>query len=244
MAEMKTLGHRALAELRSNPEKMGVVIFSRPYNGLVEEANMGIPRKLASRGILVIPFDFLPFDNEKPKRHMYWGMGQMILKAARFVKKRPQLFGVFVTNFSCGPDSLLVSSFRSIMGKKPSLTLELDSHTADAGINTRIEAFVDIVSAFRQLVRHQKIDMTEHPFRIARTSFVHGRVTIATTAGENVPLSDPRVTVLMPSMGRLGAEAVTAVFNGLGINAIAHPPADEAILKLGGAIPPARNACR
>ena len=233
MAEMKTLGQQALTGLESNPEKMGVVIFSRPYNGLVEEANMGIPRKLASRGILVIPFDFLPFDHEKPKRHMYWGMGQMILKAARFVKKHPQLFGVYITNFSCGPDSFLVSYFRSIMGKKPSLTLELDSHTADAGIDTRIEAFVDIVSAFRQLVRHRKIDMTEHPFRAARTSLVYGRTTVVTTAGENVPLSDPRVTVLLPSMGRLSTEAIAAVFNGLGINAIALPPADEAILKLG-----------
>ena len=233
MAEMKTLGQQALAELESNPEKMGVVIFSRSYNGLVEEANMGIPRKLASRGILVMPFDFLPFDHEKPKRHMYWGTGQMILKAARFVKKHPQLFGVFVTNFSCGPDSFLVSYFRSIMGKKPSLTLELDSHTADAGIDTRIEAFVDIVSAFRHLVRHQQIDMTEHPSRAVRTSLVDGRASVVTAAGEIVPLSDPRVTVLLPSMGRLASEAVAAVFNGLGINAIAHPPADEAILKLG-----------
>jgi len=233
MTEMKTLGQQALAELELNPEKMGVVIFSRSYNGLVEEANMGIPRKLASRGILVIPFDFLPFDGEKHKRHMYWGMGQMILKAARFVKMHPQLFGVFVTNFSCGPDSFLVGYFRSIMGKKPSLTLELDSHTADAGIDTRIEAFVDIVSAFRQLVRHQKIDLAEHAFRTAQISLVNGSATVVTTAGENIPLSDPRVTLLLPSMGKLASEALAAVFNGLGINAIAHPPADESILKLG-----------
>lgn len=233
MAEMKFLGQQALTELESNPDKISVVLFSRPYNGLVEEANMGIPRKLASRGILVIPFDFLPFDHEKPKRHMYWGMGQMILKAARFVKKHPQLFGVFITNFSCGPDSFLVSYFRWIMGKKPSLTLELDSHTADAGIDTRIEAFVDIVSAFRQLVRHRNIDMTEHPFRAARTSLINGQASVLTTSGENIPLSDPRVTVLLPSMGRMGSQAIATVFNGLGINAIAHPPADEAILKLG-----------
>jgi predicted nucleotide-binding protein (sugar kinase/HSP70/actin superfamily) len=194
---------------------------------------MGIPRKLASRGILVIPFDFLPFDHEKPKRHMYWGTGQMILKAARFVKQHPQLFGVFITNFSCGPDSFLVGYFRSIMGKKPSLTLELDSHTADAGIDTRIEAFADIVSAFRQLVRRQKIDMAEHPFKTTQISLVNGRAAVVTAAGEKVMLTDPRVTVLLPSMGKLASEAITAVFNGLGINAIAHPPADESILKLG-----------
>ena len=32
-----------------------------------------------------------------------------------------------------------------IMGGKPSLTLELDSHVADAGLETRIEAFLDML---------------------------------------------------------------------------------------------------
>jgi len=53
--------------LESDPEKTGVVIFGRSYNGFVKEAHMGIPDKLASRGVLVIPFDFLPFDNEIKK---------------------------------------------------------------------------------------------------------------------------------------------------------------------------------
>ena len=234
-AEMKMIGKQSLSELASDPEKMGAVIFSRPYNGFVDEAHMGIPRKLASRGILVIPYDFLPFEHKKPKRHMYWGMGQMILKAARFVKQHPQLFGVFITNFSCGPDSFLIGYFRSIMGKKPSLTLELDSHTADAGLDTRIEAFVDIVSAYRKLVKRHKIDLQERHFVPAGTSLVNGKASVVTTAGEMIPLTDPRVTFLLPSMGQLGSEALAAVFRGMGINAIAHPPADESILKLGRA---------
>ena len=82
-------------------------------------------------------------------------MGQMILKAARFVEKHPQLFAAYITNFSCGPDSFLITYFRSIMGRKPSLTLELDSHTADAGLETRIEAFLDIINEYRQIHIHQ-----------------------------------------------------------------------------------------
>jgi predicted nucleotide-binding protein (sugar kinase/HSP70/actin superfamily) len=150
MAEMKKIGNKALEELEKDPDRTAVVIFARPYNGFVKEAHMGIPGKLASRGILVMPFDFLTFDDEKTKRHMYWGMGQLILKAARAVKRHPQLFGTYITNFSCGPDSFIVGYFRSLMGQKPSLTLELDSHTADAGLETRVEAFLDIVAAYRQ----------------------------------------------------------------------------------------------
>ena len=58
-----------------------------------------------------MPLDFLSFEDEKTKRHMYWGMGQVILKAARFVKKHPQLFGTYITNFSCGPDSFVIGYF-------------------------------------------------------------------------------------------------------------------------------------
>jgi len=102
MTEMNEIGKNILKELEADPNRTAVVLFARPYNGFVEEAHMGIPHKLASRGIPVIPFDFLPFDNGKSKRHMYWAMGQRILHTARFVKQHPQLFGTYITNFSCG----------------------------------------------------------------------------------------------------------------------------------------------
>ena len=75
---------------------------------------------------------------------MYWASGKGILGAAKVVSATPGLYGVFVTSFSCGPDSFILESFRSIMEDKPYLVLELDAHTADAGVDTRVEAFLDI----------------------------------------------------------------------------------------------------
>ncbi|MBA4423724.1 MAG: activase, partial [Syntrophus sp. (in: bacteria)] len=154
---MKEAGRKMLSELEADPEKTGIVLFARPYNGFVGEGNMGIPYKFATRGIPVIPIDFLDLEQELSKRHMYWGMGNLLIKAARFVERHPQLFGAYITNFSCGPDSFIISYFRDIMGRKPSLTLELDSHTADAGLETRVEAFLDIVRSYRQLMARQMI---------------------------------------------------------------------------------------
>ena len=233
LAKMKEIGKKALVELENDPEKMAVVIFGRSYNGFVEEAHMGIPRKLASRGILCMPFDFLSFEDEKSKRHMYWGMGQRILKAARFVKKHPQLFGTFITNFSCGPDSFVIGYFRNIMGRKPSLTLELDSHTADAGLETRIEAFLDIICAYRQLVTLKQILSKKQNFQSARIVLDNGTAKVMTSYGKALAITDPRVTMLFPSMGKIATEFLTAVFRGFGINAKAHAPSDEKILKLG-----------
>ena len=99
----------------------------------------------------IVPFDCLPFDQEPSIDTMNWASGHDLLRAASFVKKHPQLFGAFVTNFGCGPDSFLVGYFRDIMKTKPSLTLEIDSHTQDAGVNTRVEAFLDIIERYRRL---------------------------------------------------------------------------------------------
>ena len=233
MEEMKHLGNQALAELEKDPNRIGVVIFSRPYNGLVDEAHMGIPAKFASRGVMVIPLDFLPFEREEAKRHMYWGMGEMIMKTARLVKRHPQLFGTFITNFSCGPDSFIIGYFRSVMGRKPSLTLELDSHTADAGLDTRIEAFLDIVSAFRRINRNPLITAANTAYAPARITRRKDTLAVVTSAGRTVPLTDPRVTLLIPSMGRIASEAMAAAFKNTGVNALALPPADEAVLKIG-----------
>ena len=234
-AEMKAVGRRVLAELESDPEKFGVVLFARPYNGFAEEAHMGIPHKFASRGITVIPLDFLDLDHERSKRHMYWGMGKLIMKAARRVEKHPQLFGTYITNFSCGPDSFIISYFRDIMGRKPSLTLELDSHTADAGLETRAEAFLDIVNAYRQLLAQRMIAPRKIAFTPARIILNDGRARVVTSSGQPLPMTDPRVTVLIPSMGRLGTEAAAAILKGYGLHARAGRENDEAILKLGRA---------
>jgi predicted CoA-substrate-specific enzyme activase len=235
LAEMRAIGHKALVQLEADPDKFAVVIFSRPYNGYADEAHMGIPHKFASRGILVMPLDFLNIDDERSKRHMYWGMGKIMMKAGRLVERHPQLFGTYITNFSCGPDSFVVGYFREIMGRKPSLTLELDSHTADAGLETRVEAFLDIVQAYRQLVAQKQIVQQESSFQPAQISNQNGTAEVLTSSGEALPISDPRVTVLLPSMGRFSSEAFAAVFKGSGLNAKAHRPSDEAVLKLGRA---------
>lgn len=235
--EMKMIGKGVLEDLEKHPERIGIVIFARSYNGFVDEAHMGIPSKFASRGIIVIPYDFLPYEEEKPKRHMYWGMGQQILKAARFVKNHPQLFGVFISNFSCGPDSFVIGYFRNIMERKPSLTLELDSHSADAGLETRCEAFLDIIAAFR------KLSVKNIPAKTAlKKSFVPAKVEIRNkkvrfvdSNGGCLPSSDKHVTLLISSVGDLLTPAIAASFSGSGFNAVAHPPADEKILKVGRA---------
>ena len=78
---------------------------------------MGIPEKFASRGIPVIPWDMLPFENEKTGLDINWAIGRDLMKSATLVSRKDNLFGVYITNFSCGPDSFLLGYFREIMEK-------------------------------------------------------------------------------------------------------------------------------
>ncbi len=231
--EMREAGTQVLKELEENPGEFAVVIFGRSYNALVSEAHMGIPNKFASRNIKVIPFNYLSMKEELGRDQMYWSAGQGILKGARFIKKHPQLFGCYITNFSCGPDSFLIGYFRDIMGKKPSLTLELDSHVADAGLETRIEAFIDIIKRYRELEKGKKIAHGTRHFVPARVNLNNNQPVFVDSTNKEYTFIDPKVHLVFPSMGRFSSEAGAAVFRSLGINSSALPPADEEALKLG-----------
>ncbi len=213
--EFKMLGRKIVEELESDPDKFAIVLFGRAYNSFAKEANLGIPQKFASRNVMIIPHDFLPSEALDSHRHMYWGLGKQILQSARYIKDHPQLFGTYITNFSCGPDSMIITYFRNIMGNKPSLTLELDSHSADAGINTRIEAALDIIKSYRELDKKGMINEVKKEFVPLR---VKNAWTIIDSAGEEIPLTDKRVKVLIPNMGNYAAEAFSAMFRSVGVN--------------------------
>ncbi|NIA12716.1 MAG: activase [Nitrospiraceae bacterium] len=233
--DIRAMGAQALADVREDPSAVATVLFGRPYNSFVAEANKGIPAKFASRGIRIIPYDMLPFEDEplEGHHHMYWAMGRQILKAAQAIAQDSQLFGAYITNFSCGPDSFIVAYFRDIMGRKPSLTLELDNHTADAGIETRIEAFLDIIQYYRQL--KTPAEAPTNGFTAAVVEFRDGKTGIRASNGEWFPLDHKRVKVVVPAMGRYGTIMVAKAFGCRGIRAEVLPPANDEILKLGRA---------
>ncbi|HID32280.1 MAG TPA: hypothetical protein EYP24_02755 [bacterium (Candidatus Stahlbacteria)] len=76
---------------------------------------------------------------------MYWYYGQKLLAAAQIIAKNENYYGVYLSNFACGPDSFLTRYFQELMGGKAHLILELDEHSGDAGMTTRCEAFLDSI---------------------------------------------------------------------------------------------------
>ncbi|MBN1693122.1 MAG: hypothetical protein JW845_06160 [Dehalococcoidales bacterium] len=141
-------GQEILSQLK--PDEKAIVVVGRAYNTYDEAMTLNIPEKLRDMNMLAIPLDFLPLQSlagEVIKAHpnMYWKAGQKILGAARMIAQDKRLFGLYVTNFNCGPDSYLLKFFSKETEGKPFLTIEIDEHSADAGVITRCEAFIDTI---------------------------------------------------------------------------------------------------
>jgi predicted CoA-substrate-specific enzyme activase len=217
------LGRQAVEEAEQG-RWPAIVLFGRPYNAFAPGANLGIPRKFVTRGYSVIPFDFLPVGDEPLLPNMYWYYGQQDLKGAVRVKEAKNLFACFVTNFSCAPDSFILHFNRWIYGAKPFLTLELDSHSADAGVDTRVEAFLDVVEAWR---RSPAVEAQILPEKEWDVLLEGGEAWVVNRrSGERRTMKDPRVTLVWPSMGAETTAIVAAVTRSHGIKSVCLPPAD------------------
>jgi predicted CoA-substrate-specific enzyme activase len=202
------------AEVMQNlpKDKRAMAIIGRPYNSSDTMLNLNLVEKLINMDILPIPMDYLPLHSinifeDYPK--MYWPNGQKILSAAKIVSQTENLFAIYLSNFRCGPDSFLHHFVRDEMNGKPYLLLEVDEHSADAGLLTRCEAFLDSLNGY------SKIHSVTKP--VAPVFFTRH-------------FNDDRV-IYFPYM-RDAAYAVSAAVRSCGIRSEVLPMTDEHALAL------------
>jgi predicted CoA-substrate-specific enzyme activase len=193
-----------------------LVLITRSYNSYDTGLNLNLAEKLRRLGMTVIPIDFLPMKEiaEEIGRdypYMYWRSGQKILAAARYIGRTPNLFAVYLTNFNCGPDSYITKFFEKEMQGKPYLSLEIDEHSADVGMQTRCEAFIDTIKHARNLA--------------SQNSHQSPTVSISSLSGNGR-------TIYIPYMDDHGF-IVAAAFRSAGMAAQALPVSDEESLAIG-----------
>jgi predicted CoA-substrate-specific enzyme activase len=137
-------------EVLSSNSGIALAIVGRAYNAYDYGVNLEIPKKLLNINMLTFPMDMLPLDETSIKEtwpNMYWYSGQKIMRAARFIRNTKNLYPLYISNFSCGPDSFILKYFSEELQGKPFLNIEIDEHSADTGIITRCEAFIDSIKS-------------------------------------------------------------------------------------------------
>jgi predicted CoA-substrate-specific enzyme activase len=155
--KVRARGREVMANLPEN--KRIFVVLGRPYNTSDPALNLNLIDKLIGVDVMPIPLDYLPIEEEYifdfyPM--MYWPNGDKILRAVKQVQRDDRLNAVFLGNFRCGPDSFLRHYMRREMKGKPFLHLEVDEHSANAGMITRIEAFLDSLDGYQNKIKEEK----------------------------------------------------------------------------------------
>lgn len=135
--------------------RLKVAIIGHAYNIYDHFASMNLIGKIERLGGRVVTADMLPREIVEteaarlPKK-LFWTLGRRILGAAFYFLRQDDIKGIIqVTSFGCGPDSLvgdLVERYVFRARGCPLLSLTLDEHTGQAGIDTRLEAFMDMVT--------------------------------------------------------------------------------------------------
>ncbi|MFC2124088.1 acyl-CoA dehydratase activase [Bacteroidota bacterium] len=205
-------GQEVMNNLPDDKETM--VIIGRPYNTGDPALNLSMVEKLINQDVLPIPLDYLPLGSEhilNDYPQMYWPNGQKILAGARIVARDENLHAIYMGNFRCGPDSFLAHFVHEEMAGKPYLELEIDEHSADAGMITRYEAFLDSLKG-SQLVEKRKQKILTPGIMVS------------------APMKDR--TLYFPYMCD-GAYAIAAASRSCGINAEVLPMQDKVDLELG-----------
>lgn len=139
----------AIEEALRRIDEPVVILVGRPYAAFAPEVNLSVARKIATRGFTVIPGDALPTGSPPNERNV-WHYTQSVMAAAEYALHHNHRYICSISCFSCGPDAIIQHRLRRELDGRPFCFLEIDSHTAHAGIETRVGAFLDIIEASRR----------------------------------------------------------------------------------------------
>lgn len=133
-------------QLKILQKQKTIVLLGRPYNIFDSRINIGIPQILEKLFEHVIPMTLFPKVPENSNfytSNIYWFYGKKIAQIMDFIKDKPNIYPVYLTNFGCIQDSMLTQISNKLLDNKPCLILEVDEHSSATGIITRCEAFAN-----------------------------------------------------------------------------------------------------
>ncbi len=129
-------------------------VLGYPYLIYDQYISVGVLARLKKMGVEVITVENLPLralyrQSVHLDKRLFWTLGDLVMRAAHYLFRHRRIDGIIhLTAFGCGPDSL-VSKFLEMTAHEnqsvPFMSLSIDEHSGEAGIATRLEAFVDMV---------------------------------------------------------------------------------------------------
>lgn len=138
----------------AKPNSLHIGLLGHPYNIYDPFISMNLIKKLQEMDISILTGDNVPQQliNDKirglPKRP-FWSLSSTLMGSALNFFQNKNLDGViYLTSFGCGPESLigeLVIRWSKKYSHLPLMQLTIDEHTGEAGLITRLEAFIEMI---------------------------------------------------------------------------------------------------
>ena len=131
--------------------EINIALTGHPYNIYDSFSNMNIVKKLNNLGLGVITSEFteediLQKEAENLYKRPFWTFARENYGFAVNATKEKTVDGIiYVSSFNCGIDSVVIELIKNKVPDFPCLILKIDEHTGEAGIDTRIEAFKDML---------------------------------------------------------------------------------------------------
>lgn len=136
------------------PGKTAISLLGHPYMVHDRYLNMKLIEKLEQRNIAV--FTPKDIDHETKRKNacpfqgkVFWDIGFELLGSAFTFASTPGIRGIiYLTPFACGVDAFVLEFVERQLKARydmPFLKLTVDEHTGEAGFDTRLEAFLDMV---------------------------------------------------------------------------------------------------
>ncbi len=140
--------------------KLKFAVLGFPYTIYDKFINADIINKLRKLGIKVLTAEMVPpkillQQAKKVPKNLFWYFSNQVLRAALYYLDNAKVDGIIhVTAFGCGPDAMvdkMIELEAKQRGKTPFMSITIDEHTGEAGIMTRLEAFVDMLMLRREM---------------------------------------------------------------------------------------------
>jgi predicted nucleotide-binding protein (sugar kinase/HSP70/actin superfamily) len=141
--------------------RVRVGLVGHAYNLFDSGVNLDLIRKLTGLGCRLISSERLSeveveAESSRLPKEIFWSAGRRILAAVTRFRREESVDGIIhLVSFGCGPDSMvgeIAERETRRTSSLPYLALIVDEHTAEAGLLTRLEAFVDMLERRRAVM--------------------------------------------------------------------------------------------
>lgn len=140
--------------VKTDSQDLAIGVVGHAYNVYDRHLSMDLVNRLRKAGGRVVTSEMLSptvIEHELkrlPKR-LFWSYEKEVVGAAfHFIHSRTVDGVIFLLSFACGPDSLtqvIIEHEARAVGGVPTMSLVVDEHSGEAGMATRVEAFVDML---------------------------------------------------------------------------------------------------